>query len=240
MHAAPGEHDRPLRLCDHRRGLLHAPPVRPAADRRRAAVAGIGRERLWAERAGGVADVFRHVDHHRPRTAGGRDREGAAHQFGNAMDRLDADHFLAGRAQDLDLAALLGHVLPGVVAMRVADQRHQRRAGIQGFHQPGDEVGRARPERGVDQADAAGHLGVGIGGEYAGALVVDQMMAQAEPARRVVERQQLKAAHAEHRAAAQRLDHAGDGLTAGDFDGIHQFSSLQCATDGTEQAAAGR
>ena len=128
-------------------------------------------------------------------------------------------NFLAGRPQDLDLAGLLRHVLAGVVAMRVADQHHQRRAGIQRFHQAGDEVGGARPERGIRQADAAGHFRVGVGDEHGGALVVDQMVRQAEPAGGVVERQQLKTAHAEHGAAIERLDHAGERLAAGHFVG---------------------
>ena len=55
------------------------------------------RTRRPRSRCVAVADVLRHVEHDRARPARGRDREGAAHQLGDALDRLDADQLLAGR-----------------------------------------------------------------------------------------------------------------------------------------------
>jgi hypothetical protein len=110
-----------------------------------------------------------------------------------------------------------------------ADQHHQRRAGVERLDQAGDQVGRSRAERCVAQADAAGDLGVGVGDEDRGALVVDQMVRQAEAAGGVVERQKLEAAHAEHRAALERLDHAGEGLAAGHLIGHVRRSIMRRA-----------
>ena len=77
------------------------------------------------------------------------------------------------------------------------------------------------PERRIGEADAARDLGVGIGREDGGALVVDEMMGETEPARGVVERQELEAAHAEHGSALEGLDHAGERLAPGHLIGAH-------------------
>ena len=63
-----------------------------------------------------VGNVLRYVEHHRAGPASRRHREGAAHELGDALNRLDADQVLRGGAQDLHLPRLLGHVLPGVIA----------------------------------------------------------------------------------------------------------------------------
>jgi hypothetical protein len=55
-------------------------------------------------------------------------------------------------------------------------------AGVQALDQRGHEVGRIRPEGGIAHADPVGDAGIGIGRERAAALVVDQGMAQPEPA----------------------------------------------------------
>ena len=135
-----------------------------------------------------VADVFRHVEHHRPRPSARRDREGAAQQLRNALGRLDADQLLHGGAQDFDLPRLLRHVLPGVVAVGVADDRDLRHAGVERLDQRGDQIGRAGPERRVAHAGAVGDARVGVGREGAAALVVDEDSgagrARASPRRR--------------------------------------------------------
>jgi hypothetical protein len=128
-----------------------------------------------------VADVLGHDQHHRPGPPRRRHHEGAADEFRDALRALDAQQFLAGRAQDLGLVGLLRHVLPGMGAVRIADDRDDRAAGIQRLDEPGDEVRRPRPERRVAQAHPPAHLGVGIGGEDAAALVVDQRVLEAEP-----------------------------------------------------------
>jgi hypothetical protein len=106
-------------------------------------------------------------------------------------------------------------------AVAVAHDGNHRRAGVERLDQAGHQVGRARAERGVHQADAAGDLGVGVGGEHAGALVVDQVVVQSQPPRGIVEGEQLEAAHSEHRPGAVREQHADQGFTAGDFHRAH-------------------
>jgi hypothetical protein len=159
-------------------------------------------------------DVFGDIEDHRPRPTGSRDREGAPHQFGNASRRLDAQQILGGRAQDLDLARLLGHVLARVLAVGIADDDDLRHAGIEALDHRGDEVGRPRPQRRVAGTWAARHAGIGIGGEGAAALVVDEMVPQPERAHRLVEGQELESAHAEHRPDPMRLQHLRKGLSA--------------------------
>ena len=149
-------------------------------------------------------DVLGHVEQHRPWPPRGRHREGAPHQLGDAAGHLDANQLLDRGLEDFDLAAFLGHVLPGMRAVGVAGDRDDRDAAIQRLDEPGDEVGRAGAERAVANAGAVGDPGIGVRGEGAAALVVDQVVVQADQADRVVERQQLEPAHAEHRPGARR------------------------------------
>ena len=227
--AAAGEHERAAGLRKERRGALGRSAVRPAAQRGRGLVGRIGGEILVLERQRRVADVLRHVDDDGPRPARGRDREGAAHELGDALDALDADQLLAGRPEDLGLARFLGHVLPGVQAVRIADEHHHRRAGVERLDEPGDEVRGAGAERRVGKADPARHLGVGVGREDAGALVVDEVVREPQPAGGVIERQELEPAHPEHRPALVGRDHPGQRLAAGHLVGGH----LTAFMDGT-------
>jgi hypothetical protein len=136
----------------------------------------VGGKILVLERQRRVADVLRHVDDDGSRPPRGRDREGAAHELRDALDALDADQLLAGGPEDLGLARFLGHVLPGMQAVTVADEHHHRRAGVERLDEPGDEVRRAGAERRVGQADPPRDLSVGVRREDAGALVVDEMV----------------------------------------------------------------
>ena len=149
-----------------------------------------------------VADIFRHIEQDRSRAAGGRDRKGATGQFGDAARLLDADQFLDGGFEDLGLTAFLRHVLPGMGAVCVAGDRDNRDAAVQRLDKAGHEVGRAGAQGAVADAGAVRNSGIGIGRKGATALVIDQEMPQAEAGERVVERQELKAAHAEHRPGA--------------------------------------
>ena len=159
--------------------------------------------------------VLRHRKDDRPRTAGGRDGERAPHELGDPRAGLDADELLDCRSQDLELARLLRHVLPRVVAVRVADDGDERDAGVERLDERGHEVRRARSQRRVAHSGATGDPRVRVGGERARPLVLDQVMGQAEPADRVVERQELEAAHPEHRAGAMHAEHLGECLAAG-------------------------
>ena len=66
-----------------------------------------------------------------------------------ASTRISSLH---GGLQDFDLPRLLRHVLPGVIAVGVADDRDLRHAGVERLDQRGDEIGRAGPERRVAHA----------------------------------------------------------------------------------------
>ena len=103
-----------------------------------------------------VGDVFRDVEHHRTGPPSRRDGEGAAHEFGDALNRLDPDQLLRGRAQNLHLPRFLGHVLPGMIAMAVAGDEHQRSSGVQRLDHAGKQVGGAGTEGRVANAHTAG------------------------------------------------------------------------------------
>jgi hypothetical protein len=159
-----------------------------------------------------VGDVLGDVEHDGAGPAAGGDRVGAAHQLGDAGADLHAQELLHRRTQQPHLLGLLRHPLARVAPVRVPDDRDHGRAGVGRLDEPGDEVGRAGPERRVADADAPRRAGVGVGGERRGALVVDQDVAQPEAADGVVHRQQLEAAHPEDRAAAVRRERARQGL----------------------------
>jgi len=78
-----------------------------------------------------------------------------------------------GGFEDFDLARLLRHVLPGMLAVGIADDRDLRHAGVQRLDQRGHQVGGAGPERGVAHARPVGHTCISVGSEGAAALVVD-------------------------------------------------------------------
>ena len=210
----PAQQHRPLGPGQQPDGARDVVGRRPAADGRGRLAARIDGELLLVEGQRAVADVLRHRHHHGTRPAAGRDLEGAPDQLGDAAGILDAQQLLARRAQDLGLPCLLRHVLAGVQPVAVADEGDDRRAGVERLHQAGGEIGGAGPQGCIHQADAARHLGVGVGGERAAALVVDEVVIELEPPRRIVERQQLEAAHAEHRPGVESLEHAGHGLAA--------------------------
>ncbi len=156
-----------------------------------------------------VADVLRHVEQHRSRPARGRHREGAAQQFGNTARLLDPDQLLDRRPQDFDLAAFLGHVLPGMAAVGVAGKRHHRRSGVQRLDQAGDQIGGAGPEGAVAHPRPVGDPGIGLGGKGAAALVVDQEVpaGRAAPAHRrtaTAESRPCRTSARPRRAAASR------------------------------------
>jgi hypothetical protein len=98
--------------------------------------------------------------------------------------------------------------------MGVAGQRDQRHAGVQRLDQRGDQIGGAGAERAVAQARAVGDAGERIGSETAGALVIDEVVDEPGPARRIVEGEELEASHAEAGAKPRQLQHARDGLAA--------------------------
>ena len=200
VHAAPAQQERPLCAGQQLRRARQVIGGRPAADGRRRLAARIDGERLLLEGERAVADILRHRHHHWARPAGGGNLEGAPDQLGDAGGLLDAQQLLARRAQDLDLPRLLRHVLARMHAIGVADEGDNRRAGVERLDQAGGEVGGAGAQRGIDQPDAARHLGVGVGRERAAALVVDEVVVELQPPRRVVERQQLEPTHAEHRS----------------------------------------
>ncbi len=234
--AAADQQQRALGLGDQLRGAFEFVRIGARAARLRLQGCLVDPEISGVEIVLAVADVLRHVEHHGTGASGGRDRKRPAHQFGNALGRLDADQLLAGGLEDFDLPRLLRHVLPGVIAVRVADDRDHRHAGIERFHERGDQIGRAGAECRVAYAGAVGHARVGVGSERAAALVVDQEMTQPERAHRLVEGKKLEAAHAEQRTHAGHLEHLGERLTAIELAGrirdrcVHFFSFTRAAT----------
>ena len=64
----------------------------------------------------------------------------------------------------------------------------------------------------------------GVRREGRAAFIVYQVVVQPQPARCVIERQQLEAAHAEHRARPVGLQHPHKGLAPGHFVGGHDLS----------------
>ena len=214
MDPAAGQHQRPLGFCQQSRGALDVVAGGPGAPRRDRERCRIDGEFLGCELVLAVTNVLRHVEQHGAGPPRRRNRKRAAHQLGNALGRFEPDQLLDGRPKDVRLPAFLRHVLPRVGAVGVAGDRQHRRAGIERLDEPGDEIGSARPQRAVANAGPVGHPRVGVGRKRARALVVDQMMGQSELADRVVERKQLKAAHAEHRSDAGEAQHFGERAPA--------------------------
>jgi hypothetical protein len=101
-----------------------------------------------------------------------------------------------------------------VLTVRVTREDDHRQAGIEAFDHARDEVRRARAERSVGDPRAVRYLGVGIGGEGAGALIVDQRVLEPEGAAGLVKRQELEPAHAENRAGFRQLEHCRECLAA--------------------------
>ena len=131
MNAAAGQDQRAVRPFDDRRGTRHRGGVRSAAHRRRVHRVDLNVEILDSDVDLAVADILRNVENDRPGASRGRDGESAPDELRNALDLLDADELLDDRAQNLGLPRLLGHVLPGVGAVRVADDRHDRHTGVE-------------------------------------------------------------------------------------------------------------
>jgi hypothetical protein len=112
VHATAGQDQRTLRCFQHFRRPPQRSRIGTAAqcgDRHMdlARLPGVGGEAMHA-----MGNVFRHVEHHRPRSSRCCDGECAPDQLRNPRQRLDPDDLLDRRPQDLQLPALLGHVLP--------------------------------------------------------------------------------------------------------------------------------
>ncbi len=108
-----------------------------------------------------------------------------------------------------------------MIAVRVPNDRNNGRARIQRLDQTGHKVRRPRPQRGIHQPDTVRDLGIGIRREHRTAFIIDQVVVQPQPPRRIIERQQLEPAHTEHRTGIMGQQHAGDGFATGDFNIAH-------------------
>jgi hypothetical protein len=189
MDAAANEDQRSLGVRKQRHGAAGVGAVGSNAPRRRTQRGRVDRKILGGEFMLAVTDILRHVEQNRSRPARGRDREGAPQKFGDAARMLHPDQLLDRRPQNFDLAAFLGHVLPGMGAVGVAGKGHDRRSGVQRLDQAGHQIGGSRSQRAVANARPVGHARIGVGRKGAAALVVDQKMLQAELRERVIERQ---------------------------------------------------
>ena len=235
VHAAAREDERALCLPQQRGRGPERFRIGTRPQRRRSAAARIGGEVRGVERMTAVGDVFRDVEHHRTGSPPGGDGKGAAHELRNALNRLDPDQLLRGGAQDLHLPRLLGHVLPGMIAMAVAGDEHERGAGVQRLDHPRQQVGGAGAEGCVAHPHLAAHLGVGVGRKHAAALVVHQVVVDAEPARGIVERQELESAHAEHRADLVGGQHPRQRFAAGHLQCLVHFRFRRLSGEGSRR-----
>ncbi len=212
--AAADQEQRPLGTRDQRGGAGNVRPIRPDAPRGHAQCRRVDRKIFGSKVVLAVADILGNVEQHRARPAGSRHREGAAQQLGDAARHLDPDQLLDRRPQDLGLPAFLRHVLPGMRAVGVAGQRNDRHAGVEALDEAGHEIGGAGPERAVAHAGTVGDPRIGVRGERAATLVIDQKMPHAELRQRVVKRQELKPAHPEHRPDLGEPQHLGERAPA--------------------------
>ena len=227
MGAAPDQQQRPLRPCDKRSGAFHVIGSRARPVGRIDGCPRIDPQVVARVVVAFVGHVLGDVDDDRAAPTGCRHGEGAADEFRHAGCALDADDLLDRRAQDVGLARFLRHVLPGMVAVRVADENDLRDAGVEAFDQPGHEVGRAGAERCVADTRLAGNARPGVGGEGPAALVVDQEMPKPFPADGIVKRQELEAAHTEHGADVGTGEDLDDRLAA-----RHRFGCWHIRTVG--------
>ncbi len=186
--AAAGEDQRALGVADQGRRLVDTLGGRARAAGLRLQRLRVDPEIAHVEIELAMRDILGHIDQHRAGPSAGGDGEGAAHMLGDALADFDADQLLHHRAQDLELARLLRHVLPGVLAIGVAGDGDHRNAGVQALNEARHEIGGAWPQRRIDHAGAVRHLGVGIGREGAAALVVDQRVLQSQRPAGLVER----------------------------------------------------
>ena len=213
VNPAPREDEGPARAAEQVGGRLRLGASRPDAE---------GRDpgRVDPQLVPGkvelaVRHVLRHVEDHRPGAPGGGDGVGAAHELRHPVPVLDPDELLRGRGEDLVLARLLGHVLPRVRAVRVADDRDEGNARVERLDEPGREVRRTGAEGRVADPGAPRDPGEGVGREGAAPLVVDEGVAEPELADRIVEGEELEPAHPEHRSAFVDLQHFRQGATPG-------------------------
>ncbi len=209
VNAAADEEQRPLGTRDQRGGTGNLRPIRPDAPRRHAQCRRIDRKIFGREVVLAVADILGNVEQHGARPAGGRHRKSAAQQLGDAARHLDPDQLFDRRPQDLGLPAFLRHVFPGMRAVGVAGQRNDRHAGVEALDEAGDQIGSSGAERAVANAGAVRDASIGVRGERAATLVVDQKMPHAELRQGVVKWQKLKTAHPEHRPDLGEPQHLG-------------------------------
>ena len=100
-------------------------------------------------------------------------------------------------------------------AVRVADDRDEGHARIEGLDETGRKIRRAGAKGRVADPGAPGDPGEGIGRERAAPLVVDEGVAQPKLADRVVEGEELEPAHPEHRPAFVEPQHLREGASPG-------------------------
>jgi hypothetical protein len=115
--------------------------------------------------------VFRQRQHHRARTAAGRDLEGARDVFRDAVGAVDLRHPLGHLAVHAAVVDFLEGFAVHEVGADLADEQDHRRRILVGRVHADRGIGRARAAG--DEADAglAGQLAVGIGHERRAALL---------------------------------------------------------------------
>ena len=121
--------------------------------------------------AGRELHVLRHVDHHRARTAAGRDIKRLVQHLGQILNAAHQPVVLGARPGDADGVAFLEGVVADQMGRHLAGDAHQRNRVHQRVGQRGHHVGGAGTRGHQHHAGLAGRAGITFGG-VAGALLV--------------------------------------------------------------------
>jgi hypothetical protein len=119
-------------------------------------------------------DVLGQLDVGGPRLLGLGDLERLADDLRDDLRRVDARVPLRDRPHDLDQVDVLVRLLVHALQIRLAGERHERRAVEERVGHGGDEVRRARPQRSQAHARAARQAAVHVGHERPALLVADR------------------------------------------------------------------
>lgn len=166
-----GEGDRlaaalvgPARAADEHQRLLGAgEDLAHARDVRRGRGGAMRDMGLGVARVRGVDEhVLGQRQHDGPRTAGGRDVEGARHVLGDALDAVDLRGPLGDRPEHLAVVDLLEALAVHRVARDLADEQDHRRGVLEGGVHADRGMAGAGTARHHRDARPAGELAVGL------------------------------------------------------------------------------
>ena len=126
--------------------------------------------------ARGELNVFRNVDHDRPRPSAGRDVERLVQRARQIGDGLDQIIVFGARPGDADGIALLERVVADQMRRHLPGDDHERDRVAESIGQAGDGIGRAGSRGDQHGADLPGRARVAFGGMHRALLVTHQDM----------------------------------------------------------------